>query len=158
MDEQTKPIWDEVDPDGQWHGELVVQLLPGGRLPGRAYPDDAGLDLYTSADTVIPAGSFADVPCGIRIQLPDWAWGQVHGRSSTLRRRGLLVPSAVIDTGWRGEIFVGVFNLGDTAVVKAGERLGQLIVHENATRRVLVVAGEVDDHPRGLNGFGSSGS
>ena len=135
------------------------KLHPEAKLPTRAFTDDAGLDLYTMGDHFLKPGEFADVPTGIAIQLPAWAWGEITGRSSTLRKYGLLVNPGVIDTGWRGPLFCGVQNVGQVAVqVKDGSRLGQLIVHDNATARcVITEVAELDPHERGLNGFGSSG-
>lgn len=130
------------------------------RLPVRAYSDDAGLDLFTAEDAWIPAGCFVDVPTHLRVQLPAWSWGFLVGRSSTLRKRGLMVNPGIIDTGYRGELYVGVQNLGEKpALVKAGDRLAQLIVMGNATRRVTPALEEdLEPHARGHNGFGSSGS
>lgn len=140
--------------------DLRVKLDDGGQLPVRHYDDDAGLDLIVSQDTVIPAGEFVDVPCGISVELPSWAWGLVTGRSSALRKKGLLVHSGVIDAGYRGPLFAGAFNLKETTVyVKRGERIAQLIVQHNNTRFVEpIVARELFPSKRGTNGFGSTGA
>jgi dUTP pyrophosphatase len=131
-------------------------------LPTRAYPDDAGYDLYVSETTEVPPGAFVDIPTGVAMQLPDWSWGMLTGRSSTLRKRGLLVNTGIIDTGYRGELYAGVFNLTkETVVVEVGERIAQIIILTNATRLTSVVPlleGEtLEPHSRGNNGFGSSG-
>lgn len=128
-------------------------------LPTRAYSDDAGLDLYVSASTWVPANEFVDIPTALRVQLPTWGWGFLVGRSSTLRKRGLLVNPGIIDTGYRGELYIGVQNLTDRPVlVNKDDRLAQLIVMGNATRRVTPQMEEdLEPHARGHNGFGSSG-
>lgn len=129
-------------------------------LPTRAYSDDAGLDLYASEGLWVGVGEFKDIPTQLRVQLPQWAWGFLVGRSSTLRKRKLLVNPGIIDTGYRGELYIGVQNMSDKPVrVEKGERLAQFIVMGNATRRVSpVMVDELDQHPRGNNGFGSSGA
>lgn len=131
-----------------------------GQLPTRAYPDDAGLDLYCSRDYRVEPSSFVDLDCGVSVELPEWSWGLLTGRSSTLRKRGLLVHQGVIDAGYRGPLYAGVWNLTQEPVeVKAGERLAQLIVLSNATRTLRPVAVEqLAGHARGDNGFGSSGA
>jgi dUTP pyrophosphatase len=140
---------------------MPVVVGEGGQLPTRAYPDDAGLDLYVSEDAVILPGQFQDIHCAVRVELPYWSWGLIIARSSTLRQLRLQVIPAVIDTGWRGELLVGVINTDQDAhvKVKAGYRLAQLIILDNGTRSVTPVqATELSVHPRGNNGFGSTGS
>jgi dUTP pyrophosphatase len=129
------------------------------KLPTRAYSDDAGLDLYTTKGLWVGVGEFVDVPTSLRMQLPPWAWGFLVGRSSTLRKHKLMVNPGIIDTGYRGELFIGVQNLGDKPVrIDEGMRLAQLIVMGNATRRVNPVMEEdLEPHQRGHAGFGSSG-
>jgi dUTP pyrophosphatase len=140
--------------------DLRVKLGDGGQLPVRHYEDDAGLDLIVSRHTVIKPGRFEDVPCGISVELPPWAWGLVTGRSSALRKKGLLVHSGVIDAGYRGPLFAGAWNMTDKAVaVDRGERIAQLIVLNNNTRYVEpIVARELFPSKRGTAGFGSTGA
>ena len=142
----------------------VARIDPNfGEIPTRAYHDDAGFDLYTARTTTIPAHGFQDVSCGIAVELPQGTWGLLTGRSSTLRKRGLLVHTGVIDVGYRGELFAGVWNLtGEPVEVLAGERVSQLILIHNATEQAtLTLVDSVNEfslHPRGVNGFGSSGA
>lgn len=128
--------------------------------PEKAYFDDAGYDLVTSQATVIPPHTFADVPSTvIGIQPPTGTWGLIIGRSSTLRKRGLLVNSGVIDYGWRGPLFAGVFNLtNEPVIVNRGERLAQYILVPTVRSELIPVRpDDLGYHPRGINGFGSSG-
>ena len=135
---------------------------PGGPqhlLPSRGYSDDAGVDLYVSRDFEIGPYDFGDVPCGVKIDIPHGYWGMITGRSSTLRRRGLLVNTGVIDAGWTGELFAGVQNLtGTTARVEAGDRLAQLILLPAPVVGREPEWGRVPQKARGTNGFGSTGS
>lgn len=127
--------------------------------PRRKYKDDAGWDLVTSKRTLLQPGETADVPCGIAVQLPSWAYGRITGRSSTMRTRNLLVGEGIIDTGYRGELFVQATNMGGYEMaVEVGERIGQLILHANDSAAVRPV--RVQDlvaSERGANGFGSTG-
>jgi dUTP pyrophosphatase len=138
---------------------LPVVLSEGGEKPRRGYDDDAGLDLIVSKDTWLTPGRFTDVPCGISIELPDWSWGMITGRSSTLRNRGLLVNNAVIDAGYRGAIFVGAWNLNDhRTLVCKGDRIAQIVILENSTRRIEPeIVSKLNPGSRGLAGFGSTG-
>lgn len=125
-----------------------------------AYDGDAGFDLVTAKDHEVEGGSYSLVPCEVRVEFPDGYWGWITGRSSTIQNFGLLVLPGIIDTGYRGELFVAVLNLNQTPVtVSAGQRIGQLIMMKNHTQefdpeQVLALD---ESTSRGANGFGSSG-
>jgi dUTP pyrophosphatase len=137
-------------PTLKWTGDSDLQ-------PRRIYPGDAGYDLICSIDTRVQIGQFVDVPCGIKIELPEGVWGLITGRSSTLRERGLLVTQGIIDNGYRGWIFAGVQNLSETVVdIKQGERIAQLILHPIIAPEPKLVE-TLSESDRGTNAFGSSG-
>lgn len=140
------------------HDPLRLVIADGAQLPTRVYQDDAGIDLTTAREITIEPGDYKDIHTQVTAtQLPAGYWGMITGRSSALRKWRLHIPVAIIDPGWRGPLFVGVWNLGGNPVtVKPGDRLGQLILVPNVPAPVIQVT-EVDEHPRGLKGFGSSG-
>lgn len=137
-----------------------VDWEQGGKMPSRAYPDDAGLDLYVSESITIPCGQFRDVPCGVSVEMERWHWGLIIGRSSTLRKRGLLVAPGIIDPGYRGELFSGVQNVGERAqTLQVGDRVAQLILMSNQTQAVSPIeVQKLTESARGQQGFGSSGT
>jgi deoxyuridine 5'-triphosphate nucleotidohydrolase len=127
-------------------------------LPIRAYATDAGFDLYVSRNTFIPAGGFADVPCGVAMQINAGEWALITGRSSSIRKKKLHVINGVIDAGYSGELFAGVQNLSShTVTITKGERVAQVILMGAAANGRAVRFGKVAQAPRGNNGFGSSG-
>ena len=138
---------------------LVIEMINKaltGCIPVRHYSGDCGHDLFVAAHTVIPPGEFRDVSTNVRCELPYGTWGLIIGRSSTFRKRRLLVIPGIIDNGYRGELFTAVFNMnGSDAVLDAGDRLAQLIIMPLVTPRIEV--GEVNDSDRGDKGFGSTG-
>lgn len=136
----------------RWTGDRTWQ-------PSRKYEGDAGFDLYVSSTTQIPYDGFVDVPCGISVELPRDCWAMIVGRSSTVRERKLLVNTGIIDSGYRGPLFAGVWNLGEKAtVVRQGERIAQLIpMPLTAARLPLHRVAELGPSDRGTSGFGSTG-
>lgn len=137
-------------------------------LPTRAHHDDVGFDLYVLRQSVIEPGAFMDIATGISAELSPGLWGFITGRSSAIRKRGLLVPNGIIDPGFRGELFVGVLNVTKSWVaVDAGERLGQLIpmvvpgtipgAGFSPVDWVVEETTELSETARGEKGFGSSG-
>lgn len=135
-----------------------------GQMPplDRAYKGDAGMDLPVSEAVAIPPNSFADVPLAVRVAPPPGYWFRLVGRSSTLRKRGLLVNEGIIDQGWRGRLFAGVWNMTDEEVrLEPGDRIVQAIFERVHVDEVEVVQVETTDElpwgERGERGFGSTG-
>jgi len=139
---------------------MKVELIKGqnGRLPERAYPGDAGFDLFVSEDTEVDGSSFGLIPSGIKAQMPDGMWFMLFGRSSASNKRHLIVIPAVIDAGYRGALYANVYNPSPIPVsVGAGERIAQIVPFVLVNQNIVVSEGVLDDSPRGDNGFGSSG-
>lgn len=135
-----------------------TKTSPCAVTPSKAYNGDAGWDLYSSQDVVIPAGQSVDVEIGIAIELPVGAWCHILPRSSTLRKHKLNVISAVIDCGYRGQLFVMAQNIGShDVVIKHGHRLAQLILHQ-VWPAEWEEKDELSPSERGSNGFGSTGA
>lgn len=131
--------------------------------PRRQHRGDAGYDLVVQGDWTIEPGGFVDVPHGIeRVQLPEGVWALICGRSSTLRRRRLLVVQGVIDQGYRGPLFCGVQNLSAERMrIRDGERIAQLIPLPLESARLVLRQTTDDDievSDRDAAGFGSTGA
>lgn len=129
--------------------------------PKRAYSGDAGFDLVCTKQTIVPTSGFVDVPCEVAVEWPPGYWGWLVGRSSTLRNKRLLVNQGIIDNGYRGELFIGVWNLDGTPVTIApGERIAQLIPMPLTANDLTIddqPTEELSSSDRGTNGFGSTG-
>jgi dUTP pyrophosphatase len=139
-----------------------MRLHPMATIPARQYPDDIGWDLTTrlDQDLVIEPTQFCDIPCDLAVQLPRGSWAMLVGRSSALRRHGLLINPGIIDEGYIGPLFAGAFNVTrHPIVVSDGMRLAQLIViprMDPITHRPQEVR-ELRPTGRGAAGFGSTG-
>ena len=128
------------------------------KLPQHHHEGDAGYDLSCSEDAVIKPHSFNVLHTNTVIAAPPNTWFMITARSST-KDRGLIVLNGIIDNGWRGELFVTVWNTTDEdVVVKKGDRLVQVIFFNLVTPRCVPVSlGAMTDGDRGENGFGSTG-
>jgi dUTP pyrophosphatase len=138
----------------------VRRLADHARLPTRAYPGDAGLDLYALEGASLDPGERASVSTGIAVEIPQGQAGLVLPRSGLARRHGISVVNApgLIDAGYRGEVQVLLLNTDRAEALKigAGDRIAQLVIVDVVTPEVV----EVDGLPvseRGAGGFGSSG-
>ena len=131
----------------------------GGRKPYKKYAGDAGWDLFVSRPVDILPGETVDVHTDIKISMPPKTYARITGRSSTLRKLGLLVYEGIIDNGYTGEMFVCVHNLGkETFHVEKGMRLAQMIFGTIEDIRWSELPEiKADPRKRGDAGFGSTG-
>jgi dUTP pyrophosphatase len=138
----------------------VRRLDPRARLPTRAYPGDAGLDLYALEDGTLDPGQRASIRTGIAVEIPEGEAGLVLPRSGLAARHGIALVNApgLIDSGYRGEIVVLLLNTDRSArfELAAGDRIAQLVLVKVQTPEVLEVE-ELAASERGAGGFGSSG-
>lgn len=139
---------------------LLRQLDPDIPEPGYAHPGDAGADLRTRVDVVIPAGERATVPTGTSIALPDGYAAFVHPRSGLAARHGVTIVNApgTVDAGFRGEITVTLLNTDAREPVsfQRGDRIAQLVVQPVSRARFIRTERLPGSH-RGEGGLGSTG-
>lgn len=127
-------------------------------IPTRANLTDAGLDLYALNDLVILKGSRAMVETGIAIEIPEGHYGRVAPRSGLALNHGIDVFAGVVDSSYRGQINVILYN-SDTSdfEISKGDRIAQLII-ENHHNFPIEIVDELSDSNRGASGFGSTGA
>lgn len=138
----------------------VRRLRPGARLPQRATPGSAGLDLYACLQgqgSIEVGHDPVLIPTGIAIELPPGYEAQVRPRSG-LFARGVAVTLGTIDADYRGEVLVTMYVFGSRSshLVRDGDRIAQLVVARLADLTVEEAA-ELSATERGAGGHGSSG-
>jgi dUTP pyrophosphatase len=122
---------------------------------------DAAADLPARHDVVVGPGERCLVPTGFAVAIPPGTCGLILPRSGLALNHGLTLLNSpgLIDSGYRGELQVLVYNTSDAPVrLRRGQRIAQLLVLAVDQLRLV----EVTDLPpgpddRGLDGFGSSG-
>ena len=105
------------------------------RPPERANPSDAGLDVFfCPADEAVTAvkvnpGDSAVLSTGLRFGVPHGFMLEVKNRSSVAVTRGLIVGACVIDSGYDGEVFINLHNVGnETQWVDRDTKIAQLVL------------------------------
>ncbi len=134
----------------------VKKLHPDALLPRRAHPTDSGADLFALQRTVLAPRAITQVHTGIAIELPEGTSGIIWGKSS-VESKAVKAMAGLVDSPYRGELIVCMYNLNDTEFVfEKGQKVAQLVVmptlypdFEEAT--------ELSDTARGNGGFGSTG-
>jgi dUTP pyrophosphatase len=137
-----------------------AKLVPEARAPSRAHEGDAGLDLHAAEGVRLGPGERASVGTGIAVAVPEGQAGLVLPRSGLAAKHGIALVNApgLIDPGYRGEVRVLLLNTdpSDPFEIAPGDRIAQLLLVPFAAVEA-VEATELDETPRGLAGFGSSG-
>lgn len=135
-----------------------VQLLhPEAKVPTKTNYNDAGFDLYSNTSTIIPPKQRKTVSTGIALQMPEHFAGLIWPRSGLSVKQGIDVLAGVVDSGYRGEIMVCLYNTSDqNVVINTGDRIAQIIFQE-VPRVIMEVHESLGSSQRGDNGFGSSG-
>lgn len=140
----------------------VKLLTKTAKLPVRATEGSAGYDLRADipAPMVIRRGETKSVPTGIAIALPSKDFvAVVCARSGLAVRHGIALANGVgiIDSDYRGEIKVGLFNRGSADFeIAPGERIAQLLIMPVETPELIPVE-NISETERGDGGFGSTG-
>ena len=137
---------------------MKVKLLEGGTLPKRAHDGDAGYDLYSPIDFIIPAQGKIQVKLGIAIELPKNSFGQIVERSGDAIKHSVFSIGPIIDENYRGEISAILANLSfETVGYTKGNRIAQLLVLPLHQDQEIVIVNELSESNRGINAHHSSG-
>ena len=99
-------------------------------------------------------------PASARAELPSLRKRMLTGfLTNATNPKGIITYGNVIDSGYRGEIRVGVMNLGKEAYTfEPGNKVAQMIIHGyEEVKFEEVKDGELSTSDRGERGFGSTG-
>jgi dUTP pyrophosphatase len=141
------------------------KLNENAKLPERQNLGDAGLDLVSIESVEIPKFSSATVRTGVGVEIPDGYAGFVQPRSSLAMNYGITVLNTpgLIDSGYRGEILVILYNSGtpgppeaSSYLINPGDRIAQLVIVEVPKFEPVFVE-SLSESSRGTEGLGSTG-
>ena len=109
--------------------------------PERANPSDAGLDLFFNPEPigllphpdndaiVIEPGESKVIPTGYRFGVPHGYMLEIKNRSSVASKRSLVVGACVVDSGYDGEVFVNLHNVGRNAqTLQPRDKIAQAVM------------------------------
>ena len=114
---------------------LEYKLREGAKAPSRANPSDAGLDVFFCAEDPsvsaarIRPGENQLLSTGLSFGIPHGYMLQVCNRSSMGAKRSLVVGAHIIDSGYDGEVFIDLHNVGLRNIqVKPGDKIAQVVL------------------------------
>ena len=140
---------------------LIKKLNPKVQIPVYKTSGASGMDLMAFVDQPIkiaPKSSYL-VPTGLSLAFSDKYEVQIRPRSGLAAKNKITVLNTpgTIDSDYRGEIKIILFNHGDEEfVINNKDRIAQMIL----TPIIKIELEETDNLPdsiRGEGGFGSTG-
>jgi len=143
-----------------------AKVHSGVQTPQRANPSDAGLDVFYSpenaATVAMNPGQSKILETGLKFGVPHGYMLEVKNRSSVAAKRSLIVGACVIDSGYDGEVFINLHNVGESLqVISPGDKIAQLVLTPVVHfRPVLTEEPELYTYPMTISnrGAGSLGS
>ena len=173
----SNPSDHSLDSDSAAHVATTMSAPSTGRMPavgvdrlphaeglpdlGIMTPGSSGYDLRAAVQSpkTLEPGKVALIPTGFRLEIPVGFEAQVRPRSGLAARFqvGVLNSPGTIDSDYRGEIQVLVYNFGEAAfTIGRGDRIAQLVFarvhHPHLEMRDLSLT------KRAAGGFGSTGN
>ena len=146
--------------------EINVKILlsRGMEMPAYATDGSAAVDLRAATPegttVTIEPGERALIPTGLAISPESKnVVAIVAARSGLAIKKGICLSNSigVIDSDYRGEICVGLFNTSkEPFTVCRGDRIAQMMFMPVYQAKLLEVA-SLDETARGAGGFGSTG-
>ena len=130
-------------------------------LPFYSTEGSSGMDIRAavSDEMIISAGAVGLVPTNLSVEIPAGYEIQVRPRSGLAAKNGIGVLNSpgTIDSDYRGEIKIILFNFGKKDfVIKRGERIAQLVISK-VYQAEIEEKSELNNSARGTGGFGHTG-
>lgn len=132
------------------------------QLPEYATIGSSGLDLRAAVenDLLIEKGRIVLVPTNLRVEIPLGYEIQIRPRSGLAAKNGIGVLNSpgTIDSDYRGEVKVILFNFGEQDfIIKRGDRIAQMVIAKVYIAEILE-SNSLNDSSRGDGGFGHTGT
>lgn len=135
---------------------MKIMLDKGAKMPTRAHPWDAGLDLYSREYCTLWPNDSAKFDTGAHVEIPEGYVGFIKSKSGLMVNHDI-VTDGTIDSHYTGSISVKLFNLGKRPYrVHAGDKIAQLVILKCELPELEIVD-SLEETDRGACGFGSTG-
>ena len=139
---------------------LIKRLNPAAVMPKYATDGSAAVDLtYTGMDFYLQPNQSVLLETGLAMAIPEGMVGLIVPRSGMGAKRGLVIGNltGVIDSDYRGEVLVCLWNRGDERQeIKRFDRIAQMLFQPVVQVGFEEVFGVLPETVRGAGGFGST--
>lgn len=135
---------------------MNIILDNGAFKPEFAHKTDAGADLRSPVESVVPAHGSVVIDTGVHVEIPEGYVGMLKSKSG-LNVKHNLIGEGVVDALYTGSIKVKLYNLGDIDYqILRGDKIIQLVIMPCVYCKFTEVE-QFAETERGDGGFGSTG-
>ena len=135
----------------------IKKLTADAVVPKYAHIGDAAFDLHSIQEVTIKPMERLQISTGLAMEIPEGYVGLIWDKSGLSHNFGLKILGGVVDSGYRGEVKVGMINLGkEDYTFEKGHKVAQMMI-QKCENVEITEAQELADASRGTGGFGSTG-
>lgn len=136
----------------------IKKLSENAIIPTQGTIYAAGYDLFAAEDAIVVCGSRKLIKTNISMAIPSGYYGRIAPRSGLAYKNGIDVLAGVIDSDYRGDIGVILYNTDKKLDfgVRKGDRIAQ-IIFETCYPATFSQKSILTDTVRQAGGFGSTG-
>jgi dUTP pyrophosphatase len=139
----------------------IKKLRESVKVPHQTHDSDAGYDLFfcpaDSKPVFIDSGESMLLSTGLSFEFDKDYVVEIKNRSSVASKKKLIVGACVVDSGYRGEVFVNLINVGHASqMINPDDKIAQFVIYK-VEKAEFVLQDELNDSSRGVGGFGSTG-
>ena len=142
----------------------MYRVRENAKLPVRAHQTDAGMDLFFCPEDGKGKTIFSQhtqlLQTGLKFEVPEGYMLEVKNKSGIASKRQLIVGACVVDSGYDGEVFVNLHNIGfDSQIIDPGQKIAQaVLIPVNCCEIEEVVEDDLNKgSTRGDGALGSTG-
>lgn len=131
------------------------------KLPCYMTKGSSGMDISAAVTKpeIINPGEIKMIPTALAMAIPQGYEVQIRPRSGLAIKKGITIVNSpgTIDSDYRGEVKIGLINLGREAfTIERGSRIAQMVIQKVEQMEVVPVD-SMDETDRNQGGFGHTG-
>jgi dUTP pyrophosphatase len=108
-----------------------IKLSEKAKTPSQATQSDAWYDLFSTESYTLKPGERKLFKTNISTAIPHGYYGRIAPRSWLAYKHGIDILAGVIDSGYRGDIWVIVINFGyEDFPINEGDKIAQFIIEK----------------------------
>ena len=139
--------------------DIHIKLLSDlAKTPTQGTQFSAGYDLYAAEEIVVPRLGRKLIKTNVSMAIPMNQYGRIAPRTGLAYKNGIDVLAGVIDSDYRGDIGVILYNTDNNLdfSVKTGDKIAQIIIESCSTIN-FVKTENLPATKRGEGGYGHTG-